>query len=131
MTIRILKAIGRRDGVQTSVAIVESMNAYSGHKSDMFGIIDLVAIDAELTRGIQVCGSDWQPHIRKLQEEGLTASSRWLASPHRTLELWGWRKVAMIGADGKKQKRQIWKPKVQMITAAFLAGLEEPTMIDI
>ena len=129
-TINLIKALARRDGYQVSVAIAESMNPHSGHKKDLFGIIDLVAIEPTLTRGIQVCGSDWQPHIRKLQDEGMVACTRWLASPYRTLELWGWRKVAMINKDGKKQSRQIWMPKLQLITLPFLAGLEDAVLSD-
>lgn len=129
MTIATVKAQGRRDGIKTSVAIVESFNRHTGCKNDLFGIIDVLAITPTQTRGIQVCGSDWQPHIRKLQEEGLTASLRWLECPSRTLELWGWRKIAKLNSEGQKTRQTIWVPRVQLITPAFLAGLEDPRMV--
>jgi hypothetical protein len=65
--------------------------AHGGFRKDLFGIIDLLAISGELTLGIQVCGTAWSAHVDKLKTEGEKSVRAWLQSPHRRLELWGWR----------------------------------------
>jgi hypothetical protein len=65
--------------------------AHGGFRKDLFGIIDLLAISGELTLGIQVCGTAWSAHVDKLKTEGEKSVRAWLQSPHRHLELWGWR----------------------------------------
>ena len=64
---------------------------HGGFRKDLFGIIDLLAISADITLGVQVCGTAWSHHVQKLVNEGELAVRRWLQSPHRHLELWGWR----------------------------------------
>ncbi len=88
----------RDEGMKYDVA--ESFNSFSKRRKDLFGIIDVVAFKNVPARygisqakriivGIQVCGKDWQPHIRKIK-----------ASPHglnwvMAGELWliGWREL--------------------------------------
>lgn len=68
-----------------------------GFRQDLFGIIDLLAISGDLTIGVQVCGTAWSAHVKKLlgrdpeYPEAEQAVRRWLESPHRYMELWGWR----------------------------------------
>lgn len=128
-TMAVIKALARHHGFQAACSIAESFNHHSGTKKDMFGFIDVVAIDPTWTRGVQVCGSDWQPHIRKFREECPIACARWLASPYRILELWGWRKVKAVKKDGTKGQRSVWMPRIQVITQGFLDGKEKPWMI--
>ena len=73
----------------------------------MFHIIDLIALDNGVV-GIQVCGSDWAPHVRKITEEHSAYTVAWLQQPGTRLELHGWRKVK------KKRggKLMIWKPRI-------------------
>jgi hypothetical protein len=93
-------------------AIVEKFNPYVGQhgiRQDLFGIIDVLALDPERgVVGVQVCGQDWQPHIKKLIEERTQETWDWLATPGTVLELHGWRKVK------KKRggKQMIWKPRM-------------------
>ena len=143
-TMRTIKAIARsQQNVKTKVANTESFNAHSGCKSDMYGIIDALATECHYNpaaivdgmdeylrsfqgttyRAIQACGQDWQPHIRKLQENAETCAM-WLSGGNATLELWGWRKVL-------RGKRKVIRPRVQFITLAFLLGDEEPEIIEV
>lgn len=85
---------------------VEYNNTWAGKKVDLFHIIDLLVLDGGFL-GIQVCGTDWMPHVRKLTDEYQENTCDWLKSGGR-IELWGWRKV--------KKKRggrlMIWKPRI-------------------
>ena len=127
-TIRLVKALARHHGYEVMVADVERRESHSGHTHDLFGIIDVLVVQGDLHRGIQVCGSDWQPHIEKFRDERVMSCKRWLESPYRTLELWGWRKVCAVKADGTKSKQKVWTPKVQLITWEFLMGNEKAQM---
>lgn len=115
-----IKAIARANKTPILMHNAESFNHHSGCKSDAFGILDLIVVEPARIRGIQACSADWQPHIRKLQEHQETVK-RWLSPAlPTTLELWGWRKV-------KRKGQMTWRPRVQIITLAFLDGNEEPT----
>ena len=80
-----------------------------GIKSDLFGIFDLVAIEKDHLVGIQVCGSDYQSHVRKIQDSFFAIP--WLNAGAGII-LYSWRKV--------KQKRggkaAIWEPRVKIFT---------------
>ena len=87
--------------------IVEHYNPWSKTRQDLFHIIDLLSLDNGVV-GIQICGSDWMPHIRKITEEHAAYTVAWLQQPGTRLELHGWRKVK------KKRggKLMIWKPRI-------------------
>ena len=78
-----------------------------GCKEDFLHIIDLIALDNGVI-GVQVCGSDWAPHVRKITQEHAGNTIAWLQQPGTRLELWGWRKVK------KKRggKLMVWKPRI-------------------
>ena len=108
-TIRELKNQGRK------CAIVERWNAYAGPhgiRQDMFGIIDILALDPEKgVIGIQCTGTDFAGHLRKLIEEKAQECLDWLQTPGTRLELWGWRKI-------KRQRggiARVWRPRIQEI----------------
>lgn len=86
----------------------------NGCKEDLFNIIDLLALDNGVV-GVQVCGTDWMPHVYKITQEHADKTRAWLRQPGTRLELWGWRKVK------KKRggKLMIWKPRIADI---FLVG---------
>jgi hypothetical protein len=110
-TIRELRNQGRK------CAIVEKWNAFVGThgiRQDLFGIIDVLALDPQRGFvGIQCCaGSSFKAHYRKLTEERYQESLDWLQTPGGVLELWGWRKVK-VKRGGKAMR---WKPRVQEIT---------------
>ena len=111
-TIRALKDQGRVCG------IVERYNAHVGPhgiRQDLFGIIDIIALDPERgVIGIQSCGSDFAAHERKILIERAQESIDWLSTPGAKLELWGWRKVKL--KRGGVAMR--WSPRMREFTLA-------------
>jgi len=109
-TMRFLKAQG------VICAVVEKWNAYAGEhgiRQDLFGIIDIIALDTQKgVRGIQCCGQDFKAHIDKIYNQKTDETIAWLETPGTTLEIWGWRKVKL--QRGGKAER--WSPRVQVIT---------------
>jgi hypothetical protein len=109
-TIRALRDQGRK------CAIVEKWNQHVGPhgiRQDLFGIIDIIALDPERgVVGIQSCGQDFGAHERKILEERAEDSIDWLATPGTSLELWGWRKVKL--QRGGKAMR--WQPRLRVFT---------------
>lgn len=120
-TLRFMRQQGRICG------IVERFNQYAGPygvRQDLFGIIDIIALDPEQgVIGIQACGQDFAKHFRTITEEKAQESIDWLETQTccthcgkltkaTSLELWGWRKVKL--RSGAKAMR--WKPRVQIFT---------------
>lgn len=119
-TQRTLRALRARGLV---AAIVERWNQYAGPhgiRQDLFGIIDVLALDPERgVIGIQSCGSAFSEHFRKLTTEKAQETSDWLSTPGTSLELWGWRKVKL--KRGGKAER--WTPRVVQITLDMIEGI--------
>lgn len=90
---------------------VESYNAFSGKKSDLFNIIDYLVITDFSTIGIQSCGGDFNAHINKICIEEKEDTIRWLSSSHRKLILIGWRKVL----KRRGMRLRIYKPRLAHI----------------
>lgn len=109
-TIRELRNQGRR------CAIVERWNQYAGPhgiRQDLFGIIDVLALDPERgVVGVQCCGSSYAAHYRKMTEERAEDSLEWLETPGTALELWAWRKIKL--SRGGKAMR--WRPRVYVFS---------------
>ena len=107
-TIRELRNQGRK------CAIVERYNAFVGPhgvRQDLFGIIDVIALDPERgVVGVQSCGQDFSAHERKFLEERAEECFDWLRTPGTALELWGWRKVKL--KRGGKAVR--WQPRIRV-----------------
>ena len=105
-TIRELRNQGYR------CAIVEKWNPHVGAhgiRQDLFGIIDVIALDPERgVIGVQCCGSDFSGHFRKMAEEKYQESVDWLSTPGAHLELWGWRKVKVKRGG----KAMVWRPRI-------------------
>lgn len=108
-TIRALKDQGMICGS------VEKFNPYVGEhgiRQDLFGFIDIVALDT--SKGIiaiQSCGQSFSAHRNKLLEERNDAVYEWLRCGGK-IELWGWRKVKL--QRGGKALR--WRPRIADIT---------------
>lgn len=114
-TIRELKNMGMK------CAIVEKFNAFVGPhgiRQDMFGIIDVLALDpVRGVVGIQCCTTAFKAHIDKMTVEKAQDTLDWLKTPSANgrglvLEVWGWRKVKKVRGG----KAVVWKPRVQEIT---------------
>jgi hypothetical protein len=95
---------------------VERFNAHVGPhgiRQDLFGIIDIIALDPERgVVGIQSCGQDFAAHERKILIERAQETCDWLSTPGTKLELWGWRKVKL--KRGGVAMR--WSPRVREFT---------------
>ena len=106
-TLRALRDAGR------ICAIVEKWNAHARIRQDMFGIIDIIALDPVFgVVGVQSCGQAFAEHHRKLTEEKVQECLDWLGTPGTALELWGWRKVKVKRGG----KAGIWEPRVKVYT---------------
>lgn len=112
-TQRTLKALRAR-GLKS--AIVEKFNAHVGPfgiRQDLFGIIDIIALDPESgIIGVQSTGQDFNGHKKKLMEDRHQECVDWLNTPGTTLELWGWRKKK-VKRGGKAVR---WFPRVATLT---------------
>lgn len=97
-------------------AIVEKFNRFAGsngQRQDMFGIIDIVALDKKYgVIGVQSCGTAFSQHVKKLHEERLSECKDWLETPGTRLVLIGWRKLK--AKRGGKQ--MVYKPRIQWFT---------------
>jgi hypothetical protein len=108
-TQRTLRALRDRGMV---CAIVEKFNSYAGPhglRQDLFGIIDVLALDPERgVIGVQSCGQDFSGHRTKIIEERHQETLDWLSTPGTALELWGWRKTK-VKRGGVAMR---WTPRV-------------------
>ena len=89
--------------------IVEKFQQYGGKfgiRQDLFGFIDIIAIDEkEGIVAIQSTGQDWSGHVKKILELDEIVI-KWLQ--HAPLELWSWRKVKKVRGG----KAMVWKPRI-------------------
>lgn len=103
-TLKSMREMGRICG------IVEKFNSYAGKygiRQDLFGFIDIIAIDpTDGIIAIQSCGQSFSAHIAKMQEERNENVYEWLK--HAPCELWGWRKKKL--KRGGKAMR--WVPRI-------------------
>ena len=94
-------------------AIVEKWNPHVGIRQDLFGFIDIIALDPEKgVIGVQSTGQDFAGHYRKLTTERYQEVSDWLKTPGTSLLLIGWRKLK-VKRGGKAMR---WSPRIQEIT---------------
>lgn len=86
---------------------------------DLFGCIDLVALDGQPgLLGIQATSrSNVRSRVKKIQTECWPAMERWLQAGNR-LQVWGWGKLR-----GRSGGRPLWKLLVLDITPE---GVREP-----
>jgi len=86
---------------------VEHWNPYAKKRIDLFHIIDILVLDGGVL-GLQVCGTDYQEHVRKIAIEEKDNTLAWLEQPGTRLEIWAWRKIKKV--RGKKATE--WKPRI-------------------
>jgi len=104
---------------------VEFWNPHTRQRYDLFGFLDIIALDAENGRtiGVQSFGADFQPHWRKITEEKRTDAILWLMSGNQ-LMLIGWTKMSQrnedntfaTNKDGTRKKLKKWVPRIHMMT---------------
>jgi len=108
-TLKAQKAIGRKCGIVER--FIQRPGGF-GFRSDLFNIIDIIALDHEDgIVGVQSCGQAFSEHYRKMTEEHRQDSVDWLEAGGK-LELWGWSKYKL--KRGGKAMR--WKPRVMDFT---------------
>ena len=117
-------------------AIVERFNPHVGPhgiRQDLFGIIDILAIDpyrkgAGLV-GIQACagaGGDVARRLAKMRDpDHMPVAVRWLQAPGR-LEIWGWAKRVRktVSRKAKNPTRIVYELRRIVVTLAVLNGAE-------
>ena len=93
---------------QFMIEKVERFNTFAGCRQDLFGFLDLLAVHpSHGTWGIQVCGTDFNSHVKKMTGERREALLFWLLGGNRCI-LIGWRKLKASG----------WTPRIQEFTLA-------------
>lgn len=94
-----------------------------GRRVDLFGFVDLLAVDSERTIAVQACvGSSVAARRMKIIAERTDEARAWLSHPSREIEVWGWRKLKVPG-------QRKWFPRIERITLATLDG-KTPKVID-
>lgn len=93
--------------------IVEKWNRYAGPhglREDLWGFIDIIALDANCIVAIQSTGpSRHAEHKRKILANDV--APEWLKAGGK-IELWSWRKL-VVKRGGKARR---WYPRVESIT---------------
>lgn len=109
-------------------AIAEKFNPHVGPhgiRQDLFGIIDVVALDTQAGKivGVQSTGQAFAQHEQKLLVEKREESMAWLQAGG-VLVLMGWRKLK-VKRGGKAMR---WEPRVRVFTLDdFRADSPQPT----
>jgi hypothetical protein len=109
-------------------AIVEKWNAHAGVRQDLFGIIDIIALDPKRgVVGIQCCGVDFSNHLAKITRERSQNARDWLSAPGAYLELWSWSKVRGSPLRGwhivDENVEETWALRIQKITLTDLSDV--------
>jgi hypothetical protein len=115
---RTMRAL-REQGARCSV--VEHFNPHVGEhgvRQDLFGILDIIALDPSGVLGIQACGSDFKKHFDKLTVEHNQETLDWLSTPGTKLYIYSWRKLKL--KRGGLAMR--WTAKIVEITIEDLTG---------
>ena len=95
-----------------------------GIRQDLFGILDLIVITSDSICGVQVCGTDFAPHDRKILDSDLAV--KWLKTGNPII-LMGWRKLQ------KKRgfKRKVWTPRIKEYTLNDFEAKAKPRRVDL
>jgi hypothetical protein len=100
-TERTLKELRKRGYL---CAIVEKYNHFAKIRQDLFGFIDILAINTNEVLGVQcTSGSGYSARVKKVQgHDNLKA----VLASGIAVEVWGWRKL----------KKEGWQPKIISMT---------------
>jgi hypothetical protein len=86
-----LKLLRERGGL---VEKVEHWNAFARHRQDLFGFGDILHVDGDMVTIVQTTSmSNLGARLKKIREN--QAAALWLESPHRSIEVHGWKKGTM------------------------------------
>ena len=101
--------------------IVERFNAHAGPfglRQDLFGFIDIVALEANSIIAIQSCGQAFSEHNLKILANEV--APEWLKSGGR-IQLIGWRKIKKVRGG----KQMIWAPRVKEYKSEDFNSIDE------
>ena len=115
-TLKLLKSRGMKAGiVERYIAQVWVKNGQRGIRKDLFGIIDIIALDPSRgVIGVQSAGQDFSGHDRKILTEKRQDAIDWLSTPGTSLELIAWRKIK----KERGKSTEIWAPRIKIYTLA-------------
>ncbi len=117
-TLKALKDQGFKCGiVERWISFGRRRDGQRGIRKDLFGIIDIVALDfSRGFIGVQSTGTGFSAHHKEITQDldKIKAAINWLSTPGGHLELWGWRKVN----QSKTSKRKVYRPRVKVYTLA-------------
>lgn len=93
--------------------IVERKIPYKRISVDLFGFIDIIAIDKKTHRilGVQSFTTKWVEHYNIITREKAENAREWLLCGGGIV-LIGWRKVKR----SRGSKQMVWRPRIQEIT---------------
>ncbi len=91
--------------------VVEQTIPHTFIKRDLFGCIDIIALDGEPgVLGIQATsGANGASRVTKIREQCWDVASEWLKAGNR-LAVWSWAKRGKVGA------RKVWTVRVEQVT---------------
>lgn len=96
--------------------VVERHNSFSGRKTDLLGFIDILALNPDVTLGVQATsGSNVAARVAKIRD--LDTPREWLAQGSRKIMVVGWKRYA------KAEAGRWWRPIIREVTLADLEGL--------
>ena len=100
-----------------------------GIRKDFLGFIDVILLDPNKGFvGVQITGTDYSGHLKKLQQERPLECLHWLRFPHAvtSIELWAWRKVK----ERRGGKREVYRPRILEVTEdIILNGRSESDLV--
>jgi hypothetical protein len=117
MTSPTQRTLARLKAEGMTAGSVEKFNRFGGPfgiRQDLFGFLDLIALDPKTltTIGIQVTGQHGHAdHRRKIIEDCGARAVLWLKCGNRLI-LWSWRKLK-VKRGGKQRK---WEPRIEELT---------------
>ena len=115
---RTLKVLKERGVFHRKVEVTGKYPLPWGKTYDLLNIIDILVL-ADDFLGIQVCGQDFQSHVKKITIDEVENTLAWLSAGGR-IEIWSWRKLKKVRGG----KATYWGAKVKTIT---LADIEPET----
>jgi hypothetical protein len=96
---------------------VERWCSFTHKRYDLFGFIDIIALDLDEKRiiAVQAFGTDFQPHYRKITTERREGALKWLKTGNPILMI-GWRKLKKKNKDGSWSKKGYWTERLYWMT---------------
>ena len=107
--------------MQRTLAVIKKDGLKYWKVETLFNIIDVLVLDSGIV-GVQVTGTDYKSHVKKIRDTEKVNSIAWLSQPCTKLQIWSWRKY--LKKRGGKAK--VWKAMIAdvLIFGGSLSWLE-------